>query len=169
MNAEREWQKAYQIAEKQRTESRSLEEERKIHEGQNADAFYERATNAALDKMPEEEQQRIREINKLVSPDRLRELGNGEHTNNTVGYDYIVVVASYLLDSRQSRVYLNSILDEFEDSKIYASRKRKLDYVYIDAGNNYESIMARMKQIREDTHFKNAWVHIVRLSELIGQ
>ena len=114
------------------------------------------------------EQARVNEINKLVGTDRLTEMGqDGDPNNpNTVSFAYIIVVASYNLDSRYSRLFLNSILDEYEDAKIFASRKRKLDYVYIGNSNDYDAVIARMKSIRQDTRFKDSWVHIVRLSEL---
>ena len=173
VNAERERLERERLAEEARlAEAKRLEEERLAKEAAAKaaeDNKYTKATNAAIEKMSEAQKARVRAVNRLVTPDRLTEIGVSGDPDSPASIDreaYIIVVASYNLDSKYSRIFLNSILDEYDDARIFASRKRKLDYVYIGASSDYNAVIARMRKIRQDTRFKDSWVHIVRLSEM---
>ena len=172
VNAERERIERERLAEEARVaEAKRLEAERMAKEAEVkavAENKYEAATNAAIAEMSTAEQARVRAINQLVTPDRLTELGvlGNADLPASMEYAYIIVVASYNLDSKYSRLFLNTIVDEYDDARIFASRKRKLDYVYIGVSNDYDAVIERMRTIRQDTRFKDSWVHIVRLSEL---
>lgn len=125
-----------------------------------------RATAAALAKLSPEERARVEQINELVEPEDLRELIDPENPNElaTVDFEFVIVIASYRIDSKWSRVYLNSIQDVYPDAKIFASRKRGLDYVYVGGYNDYNTALERMNNLRDTTEYKDAWVHIIRLS-----
>uniref|UniRef100_UPI0040475285 PorP/SprF family type IX secretion system membrane protein n=1 Tax=Roseivirga sp. TaxID=1964215 RepID=UPI0040475285 len=127
----------------------------------------ERATEAAISTLPEKEQARVREVNKLVGPEVLMEIGDSAHPGriSSIQVQYVVVIASYPVDSRYSRLFVNQIKPQYGDVKIFASRKRGLDYVYLGGYNDYATALGRMQETRKDTRFKDAWVHIIRLSK----
>mgnify|MGYP000150314815 CR=1 FL=1 len=125
-----------------------------------------KATAAALDKLSPEERRRVVEINKLVMPEDLREaydMGDPRGIG-TVDFQYVIVIASYQLDSKWARTYLSTIKEEYPDAKIFASRKRNLDYVYVGGYDEYNTAMEKMQTLRDNTEYKDAWVHIIRLS-----
>lgn len=155
------------LAEEQRLREVQLAANKKAEE-ESEEFVYKKATELAIAKLSPREQERVKAINMLVGSDRLSELGSPSEPNfaRSMKGAYIVVIASYKLDSKYSRLFLNTILEDYPDAKIFASRKRKLDYVYVGQYDDYDKVMARMRQVREDTRFKDAWVHIVRLSEL---
>ena len=126
-----------------------------------------KATEAAIETLPENEQARVREINKLVEPEVLMEISDSAHPSriSSIQVQYVVVIASYPVDSRYSRLFVNQIKSQYEDVKIFASRKRDLDYVYLGGYNDYRTALDRMQETRKDTRFKDAWVHIIRLSK----
>lgn len=78
--------------------------------------------------------------------------------------DYLIVVASYAIDSRYARLYLNDLKSEFPQAGIFRSVKRSFDYVYVESYNDYDKALNRMRELRNDTRFGRSWVHIVRLS-----
>lgn len=174
LNTEQARLESERLEQERLAEEQRREDERKAKEAEQAKqdkiSDYERATLLAIEKLSKPEQERIKAINRLVLPDRLTELGAPGEPNfaNSVKAAYIIVVAAYDLDSRASRVYLNSILGEYANAKIFASRKRGYDYVFIGQSNDYEDAIAKMRAMKENTQFKDSWVHIVRLSELEG-
>jgi type IX secretion system PorP/SprF family membrane protein len=126
-----------------------------------------RATEAAIATLSEKEQVRVKEINTLVEPEVLMEIADISHPSriSSIQVQYVVVIASYPVDSRYSRLFVNQIKSQYEDVKIFASRKRDLDYVYLGGYNDYKTALERMKETRKDTRFNDAWVHIIRLSK----
>jgi type IX secretion system PorP/SprF family membrane protein len=126
----------------------------------------ERATEAAISTLPEKEQARVREVNKLVEPEVLMEISDANHPSriSSIQVQYVVVIASYPVDSKYSRLFVNQIKSQYGDVRIFASRKRDLDYIYLGGYNDYKTALERMQETRKNTRFKDAWVHIIRLS-----
>ena len=84
--------------------------------------------------------------------------------NNDTTDDYLIVVASYSVGNRYGKLYLEELKAEYPNAGLFTSQKRQLDYLYIESLNDFDKAIARMKEIRNNTQFKNSWVHIVRLS-----
>jgi type IX secretion system PorP/SprF family membrane protein len=126
-----------------------------------------RATAAAISKLSEKEQVRVKGINELVEPERLMEVADSSNPSavSSLTVQYVVVIASYQVDSKFSRLFVNQIKADYDDVKIFASRKRNLDYVYLGGYNDYKTALDRMQETRKDTRFKDAWVHVIRLSK----
>ena len=162
---EREKEEARLRLEREKAE----EEKRKVKEKtpeESPSARFAKATAEALAKLSPEERARVERINKLVRPEDLTEaydLGDPRGIG-TVDYQYVIVIASYTLDGKWSRIYLNSIKPKYPDAKIFASRKRGLDYVYVGGYDDYQQALDRMRSLRETSGYKDAWVHIIRLS-----
>lgn len=158
---------AKQKAEEERLARERAEAAQQAEVETNTRSIQERATEAAIAKLPAKEQARVKEINKLVEPDMLMEVVDSNNPNsiNSLQVQYVVVIGSYQVDSRFSREFANRIKTEYNDVKIFASRKRGLDYVYLGGYDDYKTALARMEQTRKDTRFKDAWVHIIRLSK----
>ena len=85
---------------------------------------------------------------------------------NTVGYEYVIVIASYSQNSRYATAYLQEIKKTYSDAAIFRSAKRGLDYLYVGGYDTIDPALARMEEIRANTDFKDAWVHIIRLSRI---
>lgn len=121
----------------------------------------------------EQEAERLRqEAAAQAERDRQAELAReqaaqeaaAQNRENITTDDYLIVVAAYSVGNRYGRLYLEELRAEYPGANIFTSQKRKLDYLYIEGLNDFEKAIARMEEIRNDTRFKNSWVHIVRLS-----
>lgn len=178
-NLPAQWGLRHRAAEKERLEAEEMAAREKAEQAKAAvpepkeeakvetKGLEERATEAAISTLPEKEQARVREVNKLVGPEVLMEIGDSAHPGriSSIQVQYVVVIASYPVDSRYSRLFVNQIKPQYGDVKIFASRKRGLDYVYLGGYNDYATALGRMQETRKDTRFKDAWVHIIRLSK----
>ena len=83
---------------------------------------------------------------------------------STIGYEYVIVIASYNQNSQYATRYLEEIRKTYSDAAIFRSEKRGLDYLYVGGYDTKEPALARMEEIRSSTAFNDAWVHIIRLS-----
>lgn len=129
-------------------------EEARIKAEQEAEAERLRqqaAAQAERDRLAKEQEVKEKEAQALAQ-------------NNDTTDDYLIVVASYSVGNRYGKLYLEELKAEYPNAGLFTSQKRQLDYLYIESLNDFDKAIARMKEIRNNTQFKNSWVHIVRLS-----
>ncbi len=129
-------------------------EEARIKAAQEAEAERLRqqaAAQAERDRLAKEQEVKEKEEQALAQ-------------NNDTTDDYLIVVASYSVGNRYGKLYLEELKAEYPNAGLFTSQKRQLDYLYIESLNDFDKAIARMKEIRNNTQFKNSWVHIVRLS-----
>lgn len=129
-------------------------EEARIKAEQEAEAERLRqqaAAQAERDRLAKEQEAKEKEEQALAQ-------------NNDTTDDYLIVVASYSVGNRYGKLYLEELKAEYPNAGLFTSQKRQLDYLYIESLNDFDKAIARMKEIRNNTQFKNSWVHIVRLS-----
>ena len=153
--AERERVKAAE-EEKARAEQARIAAEQAEHERA------EEARRAAEAAAAEAERQAKAEEEKLA---KERAAGTAIIKDvSTIGYEYVIVIASYNQDSPYAKAYLEEIKKTYTDAAIFRSEKRGLDYLYVGGYETIEPALARMEEIRANTQFKDSWVHIIRLS-----
>ena len=147
-------------------------EEEKVRAEQARIAAAEQAERerAAAQRAAEEEQRREAEVARQAQEEKEkleRERAAGTaivKTVSTVGYEYVIVIASYAQNNRYAKAYLEEVRKTYSDAAIFRSEKRGLDYLYLGGYDTIEPALARMEEIRSDTQFNDAWVHIIRLS-----
>lgn len=142
-------------AEQARLAAEEAAERERVQAAQRAAAEQQRREEEAA-RQAAEEKERL---------DRERSAGTAiVKTVSTVGYEYVVVVASYSMNNKYGPLYLEELKKQFSDAAIFRSEKRGLDYVYVGGYDGREEALARMEEIRSTTDFKDSWVHIIRLS-----
>ncbi|WP_221405477.1 hypothetical protein, partial [Roseivirga ehrenbergii] len=125
------------------------------------------AEEARIKAEQEAEAARLRQEQAAAQAERdrlAREQTSAQTQSNDTTDDYLIVVASYSVGNRYGKLYLEELKAEYPQAGLFTSQKRNLDYLYIESLNDFDKAIARMKEIRNDTRFKNSWVHIVRLS-----
>lgn len=153
-------------AERQRVKD-AEEEKVRAEQARIAAAEQERA---AAQRAAEEEQRREAEVARQAQEEKEkleRERAAGTaivKTVSTVGYEYVIVIASYAQNNRYAKAYLEEVRKTYSDAAIFRSAKRSLDYIYVGGYDTIEPALERMEEIRANTEFNDAWVHIIRLS-----
>ena len=142
--------------EKERAAQARIEAEQAAEREREVAAQRAREAEAAAARQAEEEKERL-ERERAAATAIVKDV-------TTVGYEYVIVIASYSQNNRYAKSYLEEIRKTYSDAAIFRSEKRKLDYVYVGGYETIEPALARMDEIRGNTEFKDAWVHIIRLS-----
>jgi len=82
-----------------------------------------------------------------------------ELTNN-----YILVVASYLPNSKWKDQYLNELKNKYPKAGVFRNSERGYDYVYIQTFSNLEAAVKAMLDLKAKNQFLDSWVHILNVS-----
>lgn len=158
VRAEQERLAAEERAKQQREEAARLaaeEQERKDRE--------EAVRQETVRKEQEEAGRREQEEKEKL--ERERPAGTAVIKNtSTIGHEYVIVIASYNINSPWALQYLDQVKATYPDAAIFRSEKRGLDYLYVGGYDSLEPALQRMNEIRQSSDFKDAWVHIIRLS-----
>mgnify|MGYP003637882845 FL=1 len=139
------------------------EAQSKLEAAQAEEARIKAEKEAEAERLRQEQAAAQAERDRLAREQAAQQTAAQTQNNDTTD-DYLIVVASYSVGNRYGKLYLEELKAEYPSANIFTSQKRKLDYLYIESLNDFDKAIARMKEIRNDTRFKNSWVHIARLS-----
>ena len=153
--AERQRVEAERVAEEQRKEAERIAEEQRKEAGEEEKAT---ETERVSQRQGTEEDKE-----ETLERDPSRDSGYLQDINS-IGYEYVIVIASYNINSPYAKSYLDQIKSQYPDAAIFRSVKRSLDYLYVGGYDQLEPALQRMREIRANSEFKDSWVHIIRLS-----
>lgn len=134
----------------------------------NARAAQQEAATLEAKRIAEaQEQDRIAreeaEVTRLKEEKLLLDEAELLKNSNKLNDNYILVVASYVPNSKWAYHNLNSLKNEYPKAGIFNNSKRGYDYVYIQTFNNLEAAIEAMLDLKAKNQFLDSWVHILNI------